>query len=219
MKTITAPPWALILAGGDGTRLRALTRRIAGDPRPKQFCPLLDGETLLDRTRRRVDLFTRPDRQVVIVTRPHEPYFRSLETTGRLAPLARELDIPHVWAVANKVRTPSDEAAIREYCQRHGIELLAVVPFDPRVTEADNAGVAVLDHAEVGVAGRHVRVARVQDQRHAAGPELAARAGHLRFRRARPSAPRAAAEQRGRACRRRARRGRATRRLRVSAPR
>jgi CO dehydrogenase maturation factor len=81
---------------------------------------------------------------VLLVT---EPYFRSLETTGRLAPLARELDIPHVWAIANKVRTPSDEAAIREYCQRHGIEVLAVVPFDPQVTEADNAGVAVLDHA------------------------------------------------------------------------
>ena len=81
---------------------------------------------------------------VLLVT---EPYFRSLETTGRLAPLARELDIPHVWAVANKVRTPSDEAAIREYCERHGIEVVAVVPFDPRVTEADNAGVAVLDHA------------------------------------------------------------------------
>jgi mannose-1-phosphate guanylyltransferase len=80
MKTIAAPPWALILAGGDGTRLRALTRQIAGDPRPKQFCPLLDGETLLDRTRRRVDLFTRPDRQVVIVTRPHEAYFRPLVT-------------------------------------------------------------------------------------------------------------------------------------------
>ena len=80
MKTIAAPPWALILAGGDGTRLRALTRQIAGDPRPKQFCPLLDGETLLDRTRRRVDLLTRPDRQVVIVTRPHEPYFRPLIT-------------------------------------------------------------------------------------------------------------------------------------------
>lgn len=80
MKTIAAPPWALILAGGDGTRLRPLTRQIAGDPRPKQFCPLLDGETLLDRTRRRVDLLTRPDRQVVIVTRPHEPYFRPLIT-------------------------------------------------------------------------------------------------------------------------------------------
>jgi CO dehydrogenase maturation factor len=81
---------------------------------------------------------------VLLVT---EPYFRSLETTGRLAPLARELGIPHVWAVANKVRTPSDEAAIGEYCGRRGIELLAVVPFDERVTEADNAGLALLDHA------------------------------------------------------------------------
>ena len=86
---------------------------------------------------------------VLLVT---EPYFRSLETTGRLAPLAQELGIPHIWAVANKVRTASDEAAIREYCTRHGIELLAVVPFDPRVTEADNAGVAVLDHAPDGPA-------------------------------------------------------------------
>jgi hypothetical protein len=43
MQTTAAPPWALILAGGDGTRLRALTRQITGDPRPKQFCPLLDG--------------------------------------------------------------------------------------------------------------------------------------------------------------------------------
>ena len=81
---------------------------------------------------------------VLLIT---EPYFRSLETTGRLAPLAHELGIPHVWAVANKVRTPADEAAVREYCARHNIELLAVVPFDPRVTEADNAGVSALDHA------------------------------------------------------------------------
>ena len=34
---------------------------------------------------------------VLLVT---EPYYRSLETTGRLAPLARELGIPRVWAVA-----------------------------------------------------------------------------------------------------------------------
>ena len=66
------------LAGGDGTRLRPLTRQIAGDARPKQFCPLLDGETLLDRTRRRADLLSRPDQQVVVVTRTHEPYYRPL---------------------------------------------------------------------------------------------------------------------------------------------
>jgi hypothetical protein len=30
--------WAVILASGDGTRLRSFTRSITGDERPKQFC-------------------------------------------------------------------------------------------------------------------------------------------------------------------------------------
>ena len=81
---------------------------------------------------------------VLLVT---EPYYRSLETTGRLAPLARELGVPHIWAVANKLRTPRDEAAVREYCARHDVELLGSVPFDPQVTEADNEGLALLDAA------------------------------------------------------------------------
>ena len=46
--------WGVILAGGDGTRLKTLTRAIAGDDRPKQFCPLVGGKTLLDQTQRRV---------------------------------------------------------------------------------------------------------------------------------------------------------------------
>jgi mannose-1-phosphate guanylyltransferase len=75
-------PWSLILAGGDGVRLRSLTRAITGEARPKQFCPLLDGETLLDRTRRRVDLLTRFDHQAIVVTRPHERFY---------APLVRDL--------------------------------------------------------------------------------------------------------------------------------
>ena len=79
MRTSFAPPWALILAGGDGTRLRSLTRQISGDQRPKQFCPLVEGESLLDRTRRRVDLVARLDQQVVVVTRAHEPYYRYLQ--------------------------------------------------------------------------------------------------------------------------------------------
>lgn len=78
LSTLAVSPWAVILAGGDGVRLRPLTRLLAEEARPKQFCPLLGGETLLDRTRRRVDLLVRFDRQVVAVSRTHEAYYRYL---------------------------------------------------------------------------------------------------------------------------------------------
>ena len=47
--------WAVILAGGEGKRLRTLTQLIAGDERPTQFCAVLGEETLLDQTRSRGD--------------------------------------------------------------------------------------------------------------------------------------------------------------------
>lgn len=74
-----------------------------------------------------------------------EPYYRSLETAGRTVPLARELGLERVWVLANKVRDERDEAAIREYCTRHGFELLGVVPFDDAVAEADRLGRALID--------------------------------------------------------------------------
>jgi mannose-1-phosphate guanylyltransferase len=55
-----------------------LTTRVAGDERPKQFCALLGGETLLDQTRRRAALTIQADRTLVVVTRPHERYYAPL---------------------------------------------------------------------------------------------------------------------------------------------
>jgi mannose-1-phosphate guanylyltransferase len=67
--------WAVLLAGGDGVRLRDLTRRIAGDSRPKQFCRIIGEHSLFRETRRRLDpLFTR-DRQVFVLSRAHERYY------------------------------------------------------------------------------------------------------------------------------------------------
>jgi mannose-1-phosphate guanylyltransferase len=73
-----ADRWAIILAGGDGTRLRPLTRVIAGDERPKQFCALLGHETLLDQTRDRVALAVPPTQTLYVLTRTHETYFDPL---------------------------------------------------------------------------------------------------------------------------------------------
>lgn len=74
-----------------------------------------------------------------------EPYYRSLETTGRLVPLARDLGIAQVWVVANKVRSNRDAAAIEEYCDRHRFEVRATIPYDEAITEADGAGRSLID--------------------------------------------------------------------------
>lgn len=70
--------YALMLAGGEGSRLRKLTRMIAGDERPKQFCPIVNGETLLDVTRRRVALVIDPARTHFSLTARHERFFRPI---------------------------------------------------------------------------------------------------------------------------------------------
>jgi mannose-1-phosphate guanylyltransferase len=74
----TSSRWGLILAGGDGTRLRSLTRRIVQDERPKQFCPVLSKETLLEQTLRRAALLVSPDRTLAVVVRAHERFYAPL---------------------------------------------------------------------------------------------------------------------------------------------
>ena len=76
-----------------------------------------------------------------------EPYFRSLEAAGRTFALARELAIPHLFAVANKVRNAEDQSAIDEFCAKHGMELIGTVPEEPQFAEAERRGLAPIDHA------------------------------------------------------------------------
>ncbi|HWP57070.1 MAG TPA: sugar phosphate nucleotidyltransferase [Candidatus Acidoferrales bacterium] len=76
--SVKTDEWAVVLAGGDGTRLRSLTRRIAGDERPKQFCSILGGESLLEQTTRRVALAIAPQRTLYVVNRAHERFYAPL---------------------------------------------------------------------------------------------------------------------------------------------
>jgi len=66
--------WTIILAGGEGIRLRPLTRRICGDDRPKQYVPLLEARSLLGQTLDRAARITPPERTVVVTQRRHSKY-------------------------------------------------------------------------------------------------------------------------------------------------
>lgn len=72
--------WGVMLAGGDGTRLQRLTRLICGDDRPKQFCPLMGSDTLLEQTRKRAERSIAAERILVPLTANHRAFY--LQETG-----------------------------------------------------------------------------------------------------------------------------------------
>ena len=67
--------YCVILAGGDGKRLRPLTQCVSADQRPKQFCPFLCGWTPLRATMRRAARSFVPEETLFVVTRAHERYY------------------------------------------------------------------------------------------------------------------------------------------------
>lgn len=76
-----------------------------------------------------------------------EPYYRSLEAASRTFSLANELNIPHVYTVANKVRGDADREAIETYCAHHGMPVIGVVPFEEGFVAAERAQQAPADFA------------------------------------------------------------------------
>jgi mannose-1-phosphate guanylyltransferase len=63
--------WAIVLAGGDGTRLEAECTKRYGYARPKQYCDFDGGGTLLHRTIARALSVVPEHRIVVVTTRRH----------------------------------------------------------------------------------------------------------------------------------------------------
>ena len=65
---------AVILAGGDGTRLSAFTREMFGEEIPKQFCRFRSEYTLLEQTWRR-GLLIDPAHTITVLTASHARFF------------------------------------------------------------------------------------------------------------------------------------------------
>jgi mannose-1-phosphate guanylyltransferase len=69
--------WALVLAAGEGSRLRRLTTDASGTAIPKQFCSLHDGTSLLLDTLRRAHSFAARNHIGAVVAEAHRRWWRS----------------------------------------------------------------------------------------------------------------------------------------------
>jgi mannose-1-phosphate guanylyltransferase len=74
--------WAVVLAGGDGTRLRSLTQLISGEDRPKQFCHVYGDKTLLAHTRARLAGTIHPERTAFVLVKNHERFIEASSWTS-----------------------------------------------------------------------------------------------------------------------------------------
>jgi len=118
----TRDPWAVVLAGGDGTRLAPLVRRIYDDGRPKQFAAIVGNRSMLADTLDRVGLLIPPERTVIVGNRSHKPLL-SPELSG--FPSATVLLQPRNRGTAPGVLLP-----ISWIARRKPDAIVAVFPSD-----------------------------------------------------------------------------------------
>ena len=131
--------WAVILAGGDGVRLRSMTRSIAGDERPKQFCALVGPDSLVSETRRRTALTVPAHRTLMVANRAHERFY---------TPLLADLRLPALLAQPeNRGTAPAILYALLALAARQAsADRVAFFPSDHFVSD-DAAFMAQVDHA------------------------------------------------------------------------
>ena len=138
--------WAIVLAGGDGVRLRPLVRQIVGANRPKQYVPLFDQRSLLRQTLDRVSLAMSRERTVVITAHSHAGYVsEEFASIARPTILAQPFDrgtaagvlYPTHWIAGHDPEAivalfPSDHLVLDEPTfMAHVLEVIAWIEHHP----------------------------------------------------------------------------------------
>jgi len=113
--------WGVVLAGGDGTRLKSLTRLISGDDRPKQFCHLFGNESLLDLAQKRAERSISPEQILVPLTSSHRAFYVQ---EPRIRPSQR------IVQPANRGTAPPILYSLLSIEQANDDAIVAVVPSD-----------------------------------------------------------------------------------------
>jgi len=147
-----APLWAVVLAGGEGRRLRPLVHHIHGEERPKQYATLVGARSLLGRTLDRTSRLVAAERTVVVTVRRHRRYLAEA-LAGRTVPVLAQ---PGDRGTAAGIMLP-----VHWIMQRDPDATVAVFPSDHFVGEdrrfmahvADVAAFVETDPARVVLVG------------------------------------------------------------------
>jgi mannose-1-phosphate guanylyltransferase len=119
--------WAVILAGGDGMRLRELSYEVSGDRRPKQFCEFFGGKSLLGHTRDRLQPLFLNENTFLVLNHAHRVYY------------SRELaDVPSTQKLiqpSNRGTAPAIALAVLEIVGRDPDCTIAFFPSDHHYRE------------------------------------------------------------------------------------
>jgi len=65
--------WSIVLAGGEGERMRAFAERWLGCHVPKQYCTFVGTRSMFQHTMDRVAEISAPEHTLAVIARPHRP--------------------------------------------------------------------------------------------------------------------------------------------------
>jgi CO dehydrogenase maturation factor len=74
---------------------------------------------------------------------------KSLEIAKHIYDLASKAEMKQLCLVGNRVMNEAQKTAIRTFAEKNGLSLLTLIPFDPRVTDADMQGESPLMKKEI----------------------------------------------------------------------
>jgi len=108
--------WAIVLAGGSGSRMQAFTKRWLGHPRPKQYCAFTGRRTMLEHTLERASAAAGSWRVVTIIDPKHKEYLlapRRMRVPGHIIEQPQPRDTgPGVFLPLARVLAQDSEAIV-----------------------------------------------------------------------------------------------------------
>ena len=144
--------WAIVLAGGEGTRLRSLTRLVTGDETPKQFCRLVAGKTLLAHTRERIADGIPRDRTLFVLLGAQERFYAdelaNVPSTRMVVQPSNRGTLPAILYSLMRVMSLDPDAVVAFFPSDHyyanETNFMAGIDFAFRSAETDQEAVILL---------------------------------------------------------------------------